>query len=107
MLWLAYAQGWSHEEIASAIGVKTASLKEMLHRARHRLAALLNPEGDHDPPSPGLRPGQAPHDCPNEHAVVNAVLAGRWPHGCDEALVAHAGQCMTCREVAQGLGAAA
>jgi RNA polymerase sigma-70 factor (ECF subfamily) len=41
MLWLAYAQGWSHEEIASAIGVKTASMKAMLHRARQRLVALL------------------------------------------------------------------
>ena len=45
MLWLAYAQGWSHEEIATAIGVKTASLKAMLHRARHRLVDLLNPGG--------------------------------------------------------------
>lgn len=44
MLWLAYAQGWSHEEIASAIGVKTASMKAMLHRARHRLITLLKPE---------------------------------------------------------------
>jgi len=43
MLWLAYAQGWSHEEIASAIGVKTASMKAMLHRARQRLIALLGP----------------------------------------------------------------
>ena len=45
MLWLAYAQGWSHEEIAAAIGVKSASLKAMLHRARHRLVNLLNPGG--------------------------------------------------------------
>ena len=42
LLWLAYAQGWSHEEIAGAVGVKTASLKQMLHRARHRLATLMN-----------------------------------------------------------------
>jgi RNA polymerase sigma-70 factor (ECF subfamily) len=46
MLWLAYAQGWSHEEIAAALGVKTASLKAMLFRARHRLAVQLkNPGG--------------------------------------------------------------
>jgi RNA polymerase sigma-70 factor (ECF subfamily) len=45
MLWLAYAQGWSHEEIAEAIGVKTASMKAMLHRARHRLVKLLGPGG--------------------------------------------------------------
>ena len=45
MLWLAYAQGWSHEEIAGAIGVKTGSLKAMLHRARHRLLKMLGPGG--------------------------------------------------------------
>ncbi len=45
MLWLAYAQGWSHDEIASAIGVKTASLKAMLHRARQRLLKSLNTGG--------------------------------------------------------------
>ena len=41
LLWLAYAQGWSHEEIAETHGLKTASLKAMLHRARRRLKALL------------------------------------------------------------------
>ena len=45
MLWLAYAQGWSHEEIAAAIGVKTSSMKAMLHRARQRLVKLLGPGG--------------------------------------------------------------
>ncbi len=43
MLWLAYALGWSHDEIAASIGVKTASLKPLLHRARQRLAGLLAP----------------------------------------------------------------
>ena len=41
LLWLAYAQGWSHQEIATTLGLKTASLKSLLHRARRRLAALL------------------------------------------------------------------
>ena len=45
MLWLAYALGWSHEEIAASIGVKTGSLKPMLHRARQRLAGLLKNGG--------------------------------------------------------------
>jgi RNA polymerase sigma-70 factor (ECF subfamily) len=46
MLWLAYAQGCSHQEIAATLGVKTASLKAMLHRARHRLAQVMkNPGG--------------------------------------------------------------
>jgi hypothetical protein len=39
-------------------------------------------------------------DCPNESGVVHAVLSGSWPHACDEALVAHANDCVTCREVA-------
>ena len=41
MLWLAYAQGCSHEEIAASMGVKSASLKSMLFRARRRLRTLL------------------------------------------------------------------
>jgi RNA polymerase sigma-70 factor (ECF subfamily) len=45
MLWLAYALGWSHEEIAESIGVKTGSMKPMLHRARQRLVALLGTGG--------------------------------------------------------------
>jgi RNA polymerase sigma-70 factor (ECF subfamily) len=41
MLWLAYAEGSSHQEIAAALGVKTASVKLLLFRARRRLAGLL------------------------------------------------------------------
>jgi len=41
MLWLAYAQGFSHEEIAGMLGLRTSSLKALLHRARQRLIALL------------------------------------------------------------------
>jgi len=41
LLWLAYAEGASHEEIAVAVGVRRSSLKSMLFRARRRLAALL------------------------------------------------------------------
>lgn len=45
LLWLAYAQGCSHEEIAATLGVKRASLKTMLHRARHRLAQVMKSAG--------------------------------------------------------------
>ena len=41
MLWLAYAQGSSHEEIAESLGLRRASIKMLLFRARRRLAALL------------------------------------------------------------------
>lgn len=45
LLWLAYAQGCSHEEIASSLGLKTGSLKALLFRARRRLLLLLDGEG--------------------------------------------------------------
>lgn len=41
MLWLAYAQGSSHREIAEVIGVQAASVKPLLFRARRKLAGLL------------------------------------------------------------------
>jgi RNA polymerase sigma-70 factor, ECF subfamily len=41
LLWLAYAQGSSHQEIGAALGLKTASIKPLLFRARHKLATLL------------------------------------------------------------------
>jgi len=41
MLWLAYAEGASHREIADVLGLRPASLKPMLFRARRRLATLL------------------------------------------------------------------
>jgi RNA polymerase sigma-70 factor (ECF subfamily) len=41
LLWLAYAHGCSHEEIADVLGLKKASLKALLFRARKRLLALL------------------------------------------------------------------
>ena len=44
LLWLAYAQGWSHEEIGRALGVKTGSLKVLLFRARRRLIGLMTGE---------------------------------------------------------------
>lgn len=44
LLWLAYAQGSSHAEIGTALGLKTGSIKPLLFRARHKLAALLRGE---------------------------------------------------------------
>ena len=43
MLWLAYAQGSSHEEIAESLGLRKSSIKILLFRARRRLAAALGP----------------------------------------------------------------
>ena len=41
ILWLAYAEGVSHRDIANVLGLRTASLKPMLFRARRKLATLL------------------------------------------------------------------
>lgn len=48
LLWLAYANGSTHEEIAATLGLKAASIKALLFRARRRLASFLNREGLHD-----------------------------------------------------------
>jgi RNA polymerase sigma-70 factor (ECF subfamily) len=41
MLWLAYAQGASHDEIAEVLGLRAVSIRTMLFRARRKLAGLL------------------------------------------------------------------
>ena len=41
LLWLAYAQGASHEEIAATMGLKRSSMKTLLFRARRHLVAAL------------------------------------------------------------------
>lgn len=45
MLWLAYVEGSSHEEIARALGLRAASIRSMLFRARQRLAKELQTRG--------------------------------------------------------------
>ena len=41
MLWLAYALGSSHAEIAEIVGIRSGSVKILLLRARRKMAALL------------------------------------------------------------------
>lgn len=45
MLWLAYAQGSSHDEIAEVLGLTRGSVKSLLFRARRKLAELLRGGG--------------------------------------------------------------
>jgi RNA polymerase sigma-70 factor (ECF subfamily) len=47
ILWLAYAEGSSHKEIAEMVGVRAASVRLLLFRARQKMLKLLR------------RPGQA------------------------------------------------
>lgn len=41
LLWLAYAQGHAHTEIAQTLGVRSGSVKLLLFRARRKLADIL------------------------------------------------------------------
>lgn len=41
LLWLAYAEGYSHTEIAGITGLRPASIRILLFRARHKMAKLL------------------------------------------------------------------
>jgi RNA polymerase sigma-70 factor (ECF subfamily) len=43
LLWLAYVEGMSHHEIASATGLQSLSVRMLLYRARNKAALLLNP----------------------------------------------------------------
>jgi RNA polymerase sigma-70 factor (ECF subfamily) len=41
LLWLAYAEGYSHHEIAEVTGLASASIRLLLFRARRKIAKLL------------------------------------------------------------------
>lgn len=41
LLWLAYAEGASHKEIADMLGLRASGIRVLLFRARGRMAALL------------------------------------------------------------------
>jgi RNA polymerase sigma-70 factor (ECF subfamily) len=41
LLWLAYAEGYSHSEIAAITGLASASIRLLLFRARRQMARLL------------------------------------------------------------------
>ena len=45
LLWLAYVEGESHEEIAASLGVRPSGVRVLLFRARRRLRDLLQARG--------------------------------------------------------------
>jgi hypothetical protein len=38
-------------------------------------------------------------ECAYEAQLVETIVGGRWPQGCDASLIVHAGACPVCREV--------
>jgi RNA polymerase sigma-70 factor (ECF subfamily) len=51
LMWLAHVEGASHREIAGALGLREASIRVLLSRARRKLADLLRASGV----GPGVR----------------------------------------------------
>jgi RNA polymerase sigma-70 factor (ECF subfamily) len=45
MLWLAYVEGATHQEIGEALGLKATSIRSMLFRARQRMVELVTGRG--------------------------------------------------------------
>ncbi|HTM16142.1 MAG TPA: sigma-70 family RNA polymerase sigma factor [Terracidiphilus sp.] len=46
LLWLAYAEGYTHQEIAQILGLASASIRLLLFRARRKMARLLRSGGE-------------------------------------------------------------
>ena len=45
LVWLAYVEGYAHKDIARVLGVKDASVRVLLFRARRKLAGILSEAG--------------------------------------------------------------
>ena len=45
LVWLAYVEGSTHKEISDLAGLRTASVRPMLFRARHKLLGILRKAG--------------------------------------------------------------
>ncbi len=58
LLWLAYAEGYSHREIAEITRLATASIRLLLFRARRKIARLLREQNSADQDAPGQAPNQ-------------------------------------------------
>jgi RNA polymerase sigma-70 factor, ECF subfamily len=49
LLWLAYVEGSSHQEIAESTGLRSASIRLLLFRARRKMAGLITKKTARDP----------------------------------------------------------
>ena len=45
LLWLAYVEGYSHQEVAEILGLKALSIRLLLSRCRRKLASMLRERG--------------------------------------------------------------
>jgi RNA polymerase sigma-70 factor, ECF subfamily len=52
LLWLAYAEGMSHAEIAAVTGLSSLSIRLLLFRARRKAASMLLPDASTNPATP-------------------------------------------------------
>jgi RNA polymerase sigma-70 factor, ECF subfamily len=56
LLWLAYVEGSSHDEIAEVCGLRSKSIRLLLFRARRRIAEILRSGGKAGPEGARVRP---------------------------------------------------
>ena len=56
LLWLAYAEGYSHREIAEITGLASAGIRLLLFRARRKIARHLREQSRQHSSSPGSQP---------------------------------------------------
>ena len=102
MLWLAYAEGSSHQEIAAALGVKTASVKLLLFALGDDSLESLGARRYREA---GGRMMTSRIECVREDEVLMMVSTDRWPDAAPAELREHADQCQVCRELGLAAGA--
>ena len=93
LLWLAYAEGYSHREIAEITGLASASIRLLLFRARRKVARLLreNIQKTRGRNETGrVRTGKE---------VAELLSRGYWPEACNAELRAHVAGCRACRDL--------
>ena len=101
LLWLAYAQGSSHKEIAESLGLRAGSVKLLLF-------PRAAPAGRAADRHASRRTGKDPAvklQCPFEQELLDAVAARRWPDRAEPALRTHVASCSLCSDVAEIAGA--
>ena len=91
ILWLAYAEGYSHREIAEVTGLASASIRLLLFRARED----RQPAARSDPGEAGMML----RACPREKELAALIQRGQWPAASPAELGAHVGVCRGCGDL--------
>ena len=91
LLWLAYAEGYSHREIADVTGLASASIRLLLFRARRKMARLLR--------EAMRKVRHEPLQLQSRKEVADLLHRGHWPQACPADLRAHCDSCRSCSDL--------